>query len=190
MIKKFAIAFLCLLMGFACLFPWSVAAKNSADIVDIEVDQNEENLEVSFQIQNCFTPKMEEAIRSGVKTTFRVVIILDKPGFLFFRSRLLDISLERTIRYHRLKNEFRVVVPESRERVKITKDFEEAKRWMSDVKELTVMPLWRLQKNQSYQLLLKAELSKVQLPLFFRYIFFFVSLWDFETDWHKVTFSL
>ncbi len=41
-----------------------------------------------------------------------------------------------------------------------------------------------------YELAIKAELSKVELPLFFRYIFFFVSLWDFETDWQVVTFTL
>jgi hypothetical protein len=46
-----------------------------------------------------------------------------------------------------------------------------------------------MQKEATYQIRMKAELSKVNLPLFFRYIFFFVSLWDFETDWQKVTFS-
>jgi hypothetical protein len=57
------------------------------------------------------------------------------------------------------------------------------------VENLPVIPLWRLQKSQPYHLRLKAELSKVQVPFFIRYIFFFVSMWDFESDWQKVTFS-
>jgi hypothetical protein len=31
---------------------------------------------------------------------------------------------------------------------------------------------------------IKAELDPVRLPLHLEYLFFFVSLWDFETDWH------
>ena len=33
-----------------------------------------------------------------------------------------------------------------------------------------------------------AELNKIQLPLYLHYVFFFLSLWDFETDWHSVDF--
>jgi len=34
----------------------------------------------------------------------------------------------------------------------------------------------------------KAELEKVRLPLYLHYVLFFVSLWDFETDWYTVDF--
>jgi len=166
-----------------------VMAKNKADLANIQVSQARGNLEVSFDIQNCFTPNMEEAIRSGVRTTFRIFVVLEKPGFSLLQSKVLDLVLEHSVKFDHLKNEYRVQLPEYPERVRVTKDFEEARRWMSDVKELPVIPLWRLKKDQKYQLSLKAELSKVQLPFFLRYIFFFVSLWDFETDWHKVTFS-
>jgi hypothetical protein len=162
-------------------------AKNKADIADIVISKERESLEVSFRILNCFTPKMEEAIRSGVSTSFRILVELEKPGMAFFRSKSLNFSLEHTIKYDRLRNVFKVTLPEHPDGVVVTKDFDEAKVWMSCVKELPVIPLWRLQKKELYQLRLKAELSKFRLPLFFRYIFFFVSLWDFETDWHQVT---
>ena len=31
---------------------------------------------------------------------------------------------------------------------------------------------------------IKTELEPVKLPLHLEYLMFFVSLWDFETDWH------
>ncbi|WP_353806870.1 DUF4390 domain-containing protein [Desulfobacter sp.] len=36
---------------------------------------------------------------------------------------------------------------------------------------------------------IKAELEKVTLPLWLHYIFFFVSYWDFETDWYVINFT-
>jgi len=174
----------------AIIFVLPAMAKNKADIVDIAIGKEGESLEVSFRIRDCFTPKMEEAIRSGVATSFRILVVLEKPGMAWMRSKLLDLALEHTIKYDRLRNEFRITLPEHPDGVVVTKDFDEARLWMSSVKELPVIPLWRLQKKELYQLRLKADLSKLRLPLFFRYIFFFVTLWDFETDWHKAALTL
>lgn len=167
-----------------------VEAKNKADIVDIYLDYDEKNIEVSFLIENCFTQEMEEAILSGVETTFRILLVLEKKGFLFFRRKLLNIALEHTIKYDRLNREFQVILPEHPNRVLTTADFNQAKRWMSSVKNLPLIPVWRLSEETEYKIRLKAELSKVHLPLFFRYVFYFVSLWDFETGWSETNFNL
>jgi len=34
----------------------------------------------------------------------------------------------------------------------------------------------------------KAELNKLTLPFHLHYVLFFVSLWDFETDWYTIDF--
>jgi hypothetical protein len=164
-------------------------AKNMAEVVDVEISQNLQTLKLSFCVKDCFTPSMEEAIKSGVATTFRFLTVLEKPGMLF-QTQILDVVLEHTIKYDYLKNEYVVQLPESPDTTLVTKNFDDAKRWMSTVRDLPLIPLWRLQKDEVYRLRIKAELSKVELPLFFRYIFFFVSLWDFETDWHKINFTL
>lgn len=165
------------------------SAKDKVDIVDVTLDRSRGNLEVSFRLHNCFSPKMEEAIRAGIPTTFRFRILVERQRRLpFFRSPLVDIVFEHTIKYDRLRGRYRVQLPEQPERELTTPDFEEAKRSMSTVKDLPLIPQWRLGEGAGNQVLLKAELSKFYLPLLFRYIFFFVSLWDFETDWHKVTF--
>jgi hypothetical protein len=187
--KLLLIMLCCLGISVGGFYVSTAAAKNKAEIVDTEIAQDPDNLKVSFSIRDCFTPSMEEAIQSGVPTTFRILVVLEKPGVLF-STQVLDVVLEHTIKYDYLKNEYHVQLPESPDATMVTKDFIEARRWMSTVKDLPLIPLWRLQKDEVYQLRVKAELSKVELPLFFRYIFFFVSLWDFETDWQNATFSL
>jgi hypothetical protein len=181
-------------LGFALLawmgFIIPAQAGEKAEIVGAQISQENGNLQVSFQVVHCFTQSMEEAILSGVPTTFRIRAIIEKPGVLFMSTQMIDVVLEHTVKYDYLKNEFVVKMPENPSPEMVTKDFREAKRWMSTVKELPLIPLWRLQKDQTYQLNLRAELSKVELPLFFRYIFFFVSLWDFDTDWYRMEFSV
>ncbi len=177
----------------AVLIVWphlSIAGKNKAEISEIRIDKTGRNLEISFYLDECFTPKMEEAIRNGVSTTFRIIVAIERPSILIWKAQVVDFALEHTIKFNRLNNEFQVHLPEHPEKVLVTKDFEEAKRLMSTVDSLPVIPTCWLHKNQEYCLKVKAELSKVELPLFFRYILFWVTLWDFDTDWRKVAFQM
>ena len=182
--KRKIILILILAFAAACARP-CFSSPNKADIADIEVDKKGKNLEVSFRLNDCFNSDMEEAILDGVPTTFTILISVEKPALLF-KSKIADFSLRHTIRYNRLNNEFQVDLPEHPQKILVTRNFEEAKKWMSTVESLPVIPTCWLKKDQEYYLNLKAELSKVELPLFFRYILFWVSLWDFETDWHRV----
>jgi hypothetical protein len=59
---------------------------------------------------------------------------------------------------------------------------------MAEVVALTVTRLANLKRGLHYQLRLKAELDKIELPFYLNYVFFFLSLWDFETDWYSVSF--
>lgn len=188
--KLFTGILCCFWLTCSGFFVTMAGAKNKAEIVNVEIGEALGILKVGFFIQDCFTPSMEEAIRSGVPTTFRIRTVVEKPGPLFFSSLILDVVLEHTIKYDYLKNEYLIQLPENPDATRVTKDFDEAKQWMSTVRELPLLPLWRLEKDQPYDLRIRAELSKVELPLFFRYIFYFVSLWDFETDWQKTTFTL
>jgi hypothetical protein len=180
---------LCFLAILIACPSFSALAKNKADIVDVVVEKEGKDLEVSFHLENCFTPKMEEAIQNGVPTTFRILVAVERPAMLI-KSQVVDFMLEHTIKYNRINNEFQISLPEHPGKTVVTRDFDEAKRWMSTVENLPVIPTCWLRQDQEYSLKVKVELSKVELPLFFRYIFFWVALWDFETDWQKVNFSM
>ena len=59
---------------------------------------------------------------------------------------------------------------------------------MVEVDGLTIGELKWLEKGQQYQVRAKAKLSKLTLPFYLHYILFFMSMWDFETDWYTIDF--
>ncbi len=183
--KSFILFFLAAL---AARPPVCIASPNKAEISNIEIDKTGKELEASFVLIDCFNSDMEEAILNGVPTTFRILVSVEKPSLMLVKSKVVEFTLQHTIRYNRLNNEFQVELPEHPQRILVTRNFDEAKKWMSTVRDLPVIPTCWLDKDQEYCLKIKAELSKVELPLFLRYILFWVSLWDFETEWYTVAF--
>ena len=59
---------------------------------------------------------------------------------------------------------------------------------MSEIKSLHIIPLDKLKKGSQYKIKAKAKLNKLTLPYSLHHVRFFVSLWDFETDWYAVDF--
>jgi hypothetical protein len=188
---KFSIlckAFLIILLAAVTVCPAVCLAEDKkAEISNIELDKSGKELKVSLQLVHCFNSDMEEAILDGVPTTFRILLSIQKPS-LIVNSTIADLTLLHTIKYNRLNNEFQVTLPEAAQESRVTRNFAEAKAWMSTVSKFPVMPTCCLDRDQSYYLNVKAELSKVELPLVFRYILFWASLWDFETGWYTVEF--
>ena len=83
---------------------------------------------------------MEEAVWSGVVTTFRFLAVLERPGFPLVHEKMVDVAFEHSIRYDRIRNEFTVYLQEQPQRVRTTHDFQEAKQWMSEVKQSAAHP--------------------------------------------------
>ncbi len=173
----------CLLLSFSS--PLQAAEATLSDII---VTNTQEDLLVFFDIKGCFTREMEEAILNGIPTTFTIVIRLYRTRSVWFDASIASITLEHTIKYDSLKNEFRVTRSEENDTKLVVKDFEAAKKAMAEIRNIRVIPLKELQERGKYQLRVKAELEKVRLPLYLHYVLFFVSLWDFETDWYTVDF--
>jgi hypothetical protein len=98
------------------------------------------------------------------------------------------LKLNHTIKYDSLREEFQVTLSERGNQTFILKDFAKAQEMMADVSNVQVLPLKQMERNNQYHLRIKAELNKVTLPLYLHYVLFFVSLWDFETDWYVVEF--
>ena len=178
---------LLLLFCFLLSFPSPLQAAE-ATLSEIIVTNTQKDLLVFFDIKGCFTREMEEAILNGIPTTFTIVIKLYRTRTAWLDASIASITLEHTIKYDSLKNEFRVTRSEEDNTELVVKDFEAAKKAMAEIRNIRVVPLKELQDRGKYQLRVKAELEKVRLPLYLHYVLFFVSLWDFETDWYSVDF--
>ena len=178
---------ICLLIPILLCAP--PAGAQEAHLSDIVVTNTRDHLLVYFSVDGCFTPEMNRAIESGINTTFTFFVTLyEKRGWWFDRE-IADIEINHSVKYDNLKKVFEVrLSEENSDRVHLVKDFEEVKRLMVDVVALKVTPLHNLTKGRRYRVSMMAELDKIELPFYLHHVLFFLSLWDFETDWYSVDF--
>jgi hypothetical protein len=163
-------------------------AQQEARLSDIVVTNTAEHLIVYFTVEDCFTAEMLEAIESGLPTTFTFYIRLYERRDFWWDRQMTELEVRHTVRFDQLKKHYEVTRSDGTGEVVNVQDFDEVRRLMSEVAALPVVPLDRLQKGGRYQLQMMAEMDKIRLPLYLHYVFFFLSLWDFKTDWYTVNF--
>ncbi len=167
----------------------SSARAEEAGLKDILVTNTTDHLLVYFSVTDCFTEDMIKAINNGFKTTFTFFVKLSKVRGLWLDNEIADLKVKHEIQYDNLKRIYHVRLSERDNEVISVKDFDEAKALMSEIVSLKVCELNRLRKGSHYEVSMMAELDKIRLPLHLHYVFFFLSLWDFETDWYTMDFK-
>jgi hypothetical protein len=176
-----------------CVFVFCVTTGpvfgEDAYLSDIVVTNTRDHLLVYFTVENCFTADMTTAIESGIETTFTFFIKLQEKRDLWPDKTMVSKKIQHSIRYDNLKKQYEVRRSEENQKAVIVKEFETAKKIMTEVVALEVVPLQQLNKGTPYQIRMMAEMDRIKLPLGLHYIFFFLSLWDFKTDWYVVDFK-
>ncbi len=170
------------------IFPAIAQAGQKAVLKDIVITNDRDDLISYFKVQGAFTKKITQAVFNGVPTSFSFFVYLYKIKNIWFDKKIVSLKFTSTLKYNTLKKEFTVIRPWKTDKPCVTKSFEQAKIMMTDVDNLRVVALDKLKKGEKYQIRFKAELSRVTLPLYLHYVFFFVSLWDFDTDWYAIDF--
>ena len=166
----------------------TLAFAQKAVLSNIVVTNTRDDLLVYLNVEGAFTEKMQKAILSGVPTTFSFYISFYQVRNFWFDHEIRDIKVTNTIKYNNLKEEFIVTRSWEKSGPQVTQSFDEAKKLMTEIDSLKIVPLKQLEKGKHYQLRAKAELNKVTLPFYLHYVLFFVSLWDFETDLYTIDF--
>ena len=164
------------------------AFSEQAGIKNILITNNSRDLLIYFHVDGCFTPKIEEAVQSGISTTFIYKVALYHKSGDMLGAKVASREISHTIKYDPLKKDYTVTMSEKKEPF-VTQDFKKAKDIMAKVEAFTATPLDLLQRETPYSLQIKAELDTIKLPLLLNYIFFFVSYWDFKTAWEAVEFT-
>ena len=159
-----------------------------ARLANIIVTNTRDDLLLYFSVEGAFQQKMKEAILSGVPASFSFYISLYKNRSFWLDKEIADLKITHAIKYNTVKKEFVITRSWENSSAIVTQSFIEAQRLMTEIDSLKILPLNRLEKGNQYQLRAKAELSKLTLPFYLHYILFFVSLWDFETDWYTIDF--
>ena len=174
-----------LIILLAAVYPFTRAQGAEALIEGLHIVKGEGNISISFSVTNCFNKKMEEAIQSGIPTTFNFFVKLYKTRSPLWGKKIVAHRFRHTLVYDTLKDTFRIWLEEKGKEIQV-QDMEEAKQYMQRVEAFTVVNGQELTQG-NYKLSIKAELDPVKLPLSLEGILFFVSLWDFETHWYNRT---
>jgi hypothetical protein len=180
--QKSIIAFFCWILLFS-----TPVYSQQARLTNFVVSSTREDLLVFLTIEGAFTENMKAAILSGVPTTVSFNISIEKIRHFWLNRKIVDKKIDHTIKYNPLRKEFTVKRSWETEPI-VTESFNEAINLMADIDNLKVVSLTKLEKGVQYQIKARAKLDKLTLPFNLHYVFFFLSLWDFETDWYTVNF--
>jgi hypothetical protein len=178
---------LLLAIFFACyfflVFPLS-SYRRDARISDIVITDSDDRVMVYAKVTNCYTKRMESAILAGVPTTFTFLLDLYQERPRWIDEKISSVIVKQTIKYDNVKKVFYISSMEGYKQSEF-QDFDSAKKAMSELNGIVLASLKDLPKDKSYYVMVKAKLDKIRLPMHMEYVLFFVSLWDFETDWYR-----
>jgi hypothetical protein len=183
-----SLRFILLIVFLMGLFSSRPAFASDARLTDIVITNTQDYLLAYFSVTDCFTENMKRAIDNGVSTSFTFFVKLYEVRNWWWDKGLADLKVSHEIKYDNLKKVYIVRLSSKDNKVVYVKDFDKAKKLMSEIVGLKVTELRNLQRGNHYQISMMAELDKIRLPFYFHYVFFFLSLWDFETDWYAVDF--
>ena len=163
-------------------------AAQDATLSNLIVTNTSSDLLVYLNVEGAFREQTVNAIMSGVPATFSFYIKLYQKRSMWLDKTIANIEITNSIKYNNLKKEFVVERSWENGRIRTAQSLQEAQKLMTDVDGLKIIYLNKLEKGKQYQVKAKAQLSKLTLPFYLHYVFFFVSLWDFETDWYTIDF--
>jgi len=174
-----------IILFFLC--PVTSFAKE-ARISDLVISNTRDNLILFLKAQGAFKEKTEKAVLTGVPVTISFFITLSITRNMWFDKNIADIKVTHTIKYSALKKEYIIYRSWDTNNPAITQSFLEARKLMTEINSLEVVSLDRLKKGNQYKISAKAKLNKQTLPYYLHHILFFLSLWNFETNWHTIHF--
>ena len=166
----------------------SPAWSQEARLTNIVVNNTRDDLLLYLNVDGAFSEKIREAVLTGVPVSFSFFINLYRVNTLWLNQRIEALKIVHTIKYNNLKKEFTIQRSWDNGPALVTQSFTQAQNWMTAIDSFAIIALEQLEKGRQYQIRAKAQLNKLTLPFYLHYILFFISLWDFETDWYTIDF--
>ncbi len=185
--KRLRSGFMALVLISSILASMSVA--QGAALKDIAMSNADDSLLLYLTVTDCFSGEMRQAIDNGIHTTFTFYIKVFEVKNFWVDKEIADLEVNHEIQYDNLKKVYIVRLSEKGDRPVYVETFDEAKDLIAKLVRLNVTKLDNLYKGRHYKVRMMAELDRIRLPFHLHYIFFFLSLWDFKTDWYTLDFT-
>ena len=156
---------------------------------NVTLTNTRDHLVVYFNVENAFTPKINEAVLNGIPTTFTFYISLYRARESWFDKKIATHTISNTLKYNAIRENFSLTRPWKSQDPLVIKTLDAAEKQMTDIYGFIIIPIDQVIPGKKYQIRIKAEMKKIKLPLYLHHIFFFLSLWNFETDWYTMDFT-
>lgn len=189
-LKELVISVLCLVCLFSSPFKGVVSSRERPSIKDMAVINSGRDLLLYFRVVEPFTREMEKGIKNGIPVTFSFYVDLYKKRSNWLNKEMVSYRLERRLDYDNLKDEYKVKMSAKKDQVITKTSLEEAKNLMKELNDFAVIELKRLEPGGQYTIRAKASLEKKTLPFNFQNIIPFWNLWEFDTEWAELNFSV
>jgi len=174
---------------FILIFSCNLAQATQASLQNIVLDSKNKNLTLSFKLEDAFSEPMKEVILNGTSITFTFFVEVREIKDFWLDKKIVDIKIDQMLKYNILKKEFVIKRSWEIDEVLMTESFVEAQKLMAAIKNLKILPFNWLENGNRYQIAIKAELSKANLPPSLRSLMFFSPPWGFKTDWYILEFN-
>jgi hypothetical protein len=180
--------FLCIMI--LLLLAGEVEGAEKARVQEAFVVNSQTDLLLYFRVDGAISPEMEKGILNGIPVTFSFFVELheyqEQKGLVQVASR----NFRHSLHFETLKEEFQLERTEHAKEMVRVKEFDKAVRAMVVVHDLPVASLAFLKPGSRYIVKMKARLAKEYLPEKFKNVMTFIKMWDFETKWHELGFTM
>ncbi len=154
------------------------------------VVNSQTDLLLYFTLDGALSPDMEKGILNGIPVTFAFFVELHEhqgdKGLVQIASR----NFRHTLHFETLKEQFNLELSEHNQGSVSLESFDRAAGAMVGVHDLVVAPLALLRPGSRYTVKMRAHLAKQGLPEKFKNVMTFIKIWDFETQWSELDFTM
>ena len=133
---------------------------------------------------NCFTPEVIRTIQNGFTTTVSFDINLYRSRRFWFNNGIGKLSVEKTVKYLRVKDEYQIRTADGNE--VLLRDVDAVEKALFELPELTVARTDQLSSEVSYTLQVRASVWAATLPLFLDYLLLGATLVEVDTGWKEI----
>lgn len=174
-----------LALGLAFLM-LAAGARAGIEVNQLSLDAVDEGYAVNAQFDVELTPRLEEALQSGVALYFVVEFELVRPRWYWFDERSVASRLQYRLTYHALSRQYRLWTGMLHQPFV---SLAEALRVLGRVRSWVVLEKDQISVGRTYQAGVRMQLDTTQLPKPFQLSVITSRDWTLDSDWKRFSFT-
>jgi hypothetical protein len=159
---------------------WAVAP--AAEVTDLIINNSQGYLLLSLKIRDALIKEAEKLPAGEMSSTIVFSVALYQLNPFWFDKKITHQTATNTLKYNPLKKEYRLMHSWNSGPPMVVTDLGQAEKLLTEVRDLKVVPLARLEKNRNYQI-------RVQAVCQDQNAFIFGPSECFKTDWYTMDFT-